>query len=139
MKEAFFEELLSFGIRFSSLSSTLLATARPESLTPMQFEILQILFTGERTTLSELCGCTKLSMSNASRDVKKLVERGLVEKRNDPQDKRVHWLVLSGAGAELMEGAFGTLRGIFRERYQGLPDEAAAEMIRCISYLKERL
>lgn len=139
MKPEFLEELLSFGILFSTLSGKLIASARPESLTPMQFEILQIVHSSGRSTLTELCGCTKLSMPNASREVRKLFEIELVEKEEDAKDKRIHWIVLSEDGKKLVDEAYGVLGGVFMERYGSYSEDDLHKMTECLAYLRGKL
>lgn len=139
MNEDFSRALLDFGILFGQLSGKMLEAVRPENLTPIQFEILQIIESGKRVTVSELCACTKLSMPNASREIRRLHEKSLILKEDDTEDKRKTWICLSESGINLMAEVYGTLAQSFMARYGHLAPEEIEEMTRCLKYLQIRL
>jgi DNA-binding MarR family transcriptional regulator len=67
---------LMFGY-FSGSSKTLFelyVNAKPESITPIQYNIMEYLYFNNHKNLSEISDCMYLSMPNASREVKKLIE-----------------------------------------------------------------
>lgn len=67
------------------------------NITPAQFHTLRRLSEGIHS-VSDLADCMRLSRPNVSRTVDELVERGLVQRRRDPQDRRNILLSLTPKG-----------------------------------------
>lgn len=59
----------------------------------------------EATKIGRVCEASGLPKSTALRLVGTLEERGLIERRNDPQDYRAKLLSLTSAGADLIARA----------------------------------
>jgi DNA-binding MarR family transcriptional regulator len=76
----------------------------PDSLTMPQFRVLAHL-SGGALTVSELARRRRVAMASMGELAQALVERGLVERRPDPQDRRQQRLSLSEAGRRRYEGA----------------------------------
>ncbi len=83
---------------------------------------------GQILRLTDLAERTGLSLSRVSRIVDNLEDRGLVERRRCPQDKRARHAGLTPAGAELLEAAQVThLAGVRESFFAHLePAELAA-------------
>ncbi|WP_053202855.1 MarR family winged helix-turn-helix transcriptional regulator [Jiangella muralis] len=56
----------------------------------------------EALPINELADRLDLTLATAGRNVDRLVAHGLVERREDPQDRRVRLVSLSGAGRAIM-------------------------------------
>lgn len=96
--------------------------ARFGGLTPMQLMILQVLAGEERLTASDLSGRVSLTAATLSGMLDRLVERGLLQRQRDDQDRRRQWLLLSDAGRELVQQAPTLLPPEFRQRFAALKD-----------------
>lgn len=113
---------------------------RREGLTVPQFTILNHA-TPEGVPLSEISARMLCDNSNLTGIVDRLISKGLVERRPDPQDRRVSLICLTPSGAEklrnirprhhasvsrrmrlLSEREVQQLRDLLRALYQGLQD-----------------
>lgn len=77
----------------------------PDTLTMSQFRALAHL-SGGPLTVSELARRRRVSLAAMGELAQALVERGLVERRPDPQDRRQQRLSLSEAGRQRYEVAY---------------------------------
>jgi DNA-binding MarR family transcriptional regulator len=71
-------------------------------LSPTQVSALFRLHFGGKCGNSELAGHTGITDPAASQMVDRLVQRGLVERAEDPEDRRVKQLAITEAGRELV-------------------------------------
>jgi DNA-binding MarR family transcriptional regulator len=87
----------------------LLASGKPRfpmvaqefGLTPPQLHILRLLTENETLPMGELAGLLFCDASNVTVLVDRLEERGLIERRTDPADRRVRLIALTPEGVEL--------------------------------------
>ncbi|WP_345350674.1 MarR family winged helix-turn-helix transcriptional regulator [Rhodococcus olei] len=59
---------------------------------------------GKPVAINEVADCLRLSVAAAGRNVDRLVHQGLVERREDPKDRRVKRISLSEAGRSIALG-----------------------------------
>lgn len=78
-------------------------------ITVGQFHVLRHIRAG-KDTVSELAEIVRLSRPAISRTVDSLVEKGLVERTPDPDDRRQIQLALTAAGQALLAELFGEVR-----------------------------
>jgi DNA-binding MarR family transcriptional regulator len=83
-------------------SSRLVAEFERLDLSFPQFKALSAATEGE-PTVKELAERLGLSLPGASRAVDHLVRRGLLDRREDPNDRRCKRLSVTGAGRELVD------------------------------------
>lgn len=95
---------------------------KPEGITQGQMEILEYIFYNGKANLSHISDCLYMSMPNASREVKKLTEKGFLTKDYDEEDKRTHKIVLSDKGQAVMKEVFEACVRRVQERYKDLED-----------------
>jgi DNA-binding MarR family transcriptional regulator len=81
----------------------MLAIASAFELSPPQLFALRALEPGEPAPMSGLAGILRCDASNVTGIVDRLEDRGLVERRPAPHDRRVKHLVLTEAGERLRE------------------------------------
>ena len=79
------------------------------------------------------------SMSSATGVIDRLVERGLVERRVDPEDRRSVVCRLSPEGLDLAERLLSLRRSVWEERLSALTQEEAAGAQRGLAILLEGL
>lgn len=85
----------------------LVAAWAESGLTPSQGNLLYFLKPGEPATMAALARFLGCHDSNVTGLVDRLEGRGLVERQNDPADRRVKLVALTDAGAEFREKALG--------------------------------
>lgn len=139
MHEKFLSELVQFGIRFSQLSGDLLGVARPAELTPTQFEILQIIAHDQGATLSSICECSKISLPNGSRELRKLRDLGLVVKGEVSTDKRLSSFALTQEGQQMIHNAYQRLAQEAWGRYGHFEPQDLDHLAHCLATLREKL
>ncbi|MFI0961459.1 MarR family winged helix-turn-helix transcriptional regulator [Streptomyces sp. NPDC021080] len=81
---------------------------------------------------TDLAAHYALDKSTVSRQVAALERAGLIERRLDPEDHRVHVLHLTPTGTAVLALVTRSRRAAFRERLAGWPDE---DLARFASYL----
>jgi len=115
-------EILAFAL--VSLTSRAIATeVRHRELTFQQWRAIVVLGTGSAPLrISELAARIVASGPSASRIVRRLTERGLVEVGVDPRDRRAVIVRLSAAGADLRARVVARRRELIRG---GIGDDAA--------------
>jgi MarR family transcriptional regulator, organic hydroperoxide resistance regulator len=90
-----------------------LALSREFELAPPQLFALRALDPDDPMPMSELASGMHLDNSTVTGIVDRLEERGLVERRTAPHDRRVKMLVVTDAGAEI--------RRLVVERFDAVP------------------
>ncbi len=102
-------------------------TETEQSVTLPQLRVLVL--TGDRgsLTLGEVADLLAVHPSNATRLVDRLVQGGLLGRRDDPSDRRQLQLTLTSAGEALLSKLLGHRREQFRRLLQRLsPDQQTA-------------
>ncbi|MBW4838707.1 MAG: MarR family transcriptional regulator [Paenibacillaceae bacterium] len=96
---------------------------KPEGLTPVQFTMLGFIGVNRRVTPSLISERMPMSMPNTSRELKKLREKGLCERVEDPKDRRKQYVRLSREGEGLINDVFAQIEDRFHERVKLLTDK----------------
>ncbi len=139
MKPSLSRSLIQFGSKFHSYSSELFQEIQPEDVTPLQFEILKYSTFNADVTLGMIADCLKLNTANASREVRKLAEKGLLQKRGGELDKRVIYVELSPSGRALMNQVLAGLEDQIRKRYKNLGAADLQNLLEAIETLDRLL
>lgn len=77
---------------------------------------------GRSVAINELAECLRLSVAAAGRNVDRLVQQGLVERREDPDDRRVKRISLSEAGRTVALGHIDGKKAELRAFAARLPE-----------------
>ncbi|MBV8463527.1 MAG: winged helix-turn-helix transcriptional regulator [Acidimicrobiales bacterium] len=93
----------------------------------------------EPVRLSELAEVVGLDLSTVSRQVRDLVEAGLVDKVRDPLDGRASLLSLTAHGAEVLETVSAARRQVIADAVAGWTDEEKEELAERLVRLGEGL
>jgi MarR family transcriptional regulator, organic hydroperoxide resistance regulator len=88
---------------FAARRGHFFAVIREFELSPPQFMALRRLEPDRPMPMSELAGLMACDNSNVTGIVDRLEDRGLVERRPAPHDRRVKMLAVTDAGAELRD------------------------------------
>jgi DNA-binding MarR family transcriptional regulator len=108
-------------------------------ITPLQYEILELLAVKQPITLSQLSKCKSISMPNTSREIKKLMDKGLCEKIDDVEDRRKQYIRLSASGEERIAEAFAYMRRLFMQRVEGMDESELVPISEAMGLLSATL
>jgi len=103
--------------------------AQAVGLTPSQLLVLQILQERGETAIGDIVKSTQLSNATITSLVDKMVVLGLVSRTRYAQDRRRVWLDLQPAGRDALHEAPPFLQGIFKTRFDTLPDWEQAMLV----------
>jgi len=92
-------------LMFTRIIAGLAATLQEEELSVAQVAALHLLDQDGPARVGDLAATLQRSTSAASRLADSLVQRGLVERQEDPEDRRAKRLTLSQAGRRLVDRA----------------------------------
>nr|WP_236046467.1 MarR family transcriptional regulator [Streptacidiphilus fuscans] len=102
---------------------------RHEELTRAEFDLLGTLRrSGRALTPGELVRETFASGAAVTKRLRRLEDRGLVERRSDGRDRRVARLTLTEAGQELTDRVLPAQLAFERSLFSGLPATERAEL-----------
>jgi DNA-binding MarR family transcriptional regulator len=108
---------LALGIVFSERPPRVPAIAAELDLSPMGVKLLYTLEPGAEPAMSALAETLFCDASNVTGIVDRLEARGLIERREDPKDRRVKLIALTGEGIDV--------RTHVRERLHRPPEQIA--------------
>jgi DNA-binding MarR family transcriptional regulator len=92
---------------------------------------------GGRLTMGDLAQQLGLTSGGTTRLVDRMVGAGLVERQSCPEDRRVQWAVLSGAGERKLDQALPVaLEDLQREVFDRLDPEEVAVLERALDKLR---
>ncbi|MFV9507550.1 MAG: MarR family winged helix-turn-helix transcriptional regulator [Oscillochloridaceae bacterium umkhey_bin13] len=111
---------------------------RSEELTVPQFMILNYA-TASGVPLSEISARMLCDNSNLTGIVDRLISKGYVERRPDPQDRRVSLICLTGAGAEKLRRIKPRHHARVRRRMRSLSASQVHELRNLLQQLFEGL
>ncbi|MDG0791378.1 MarR family transcriptional regulator [Cohnella ginsengisoli] len=113
--------------------------AKLEDVTPVQYKMLEYVAVSQPVTLSSIADCTHMSLPNTSREIKKLMQKGLCEKVADTDDRRKQLIRLSEKGQQLMNGIFGHMLSQLEGRIGTLSDEKLKEIEQALDLLHDQV
>ena len=97
------------GILFDERPPRIPAVAAEFDLSPMGLKLLQALEPGSAVPMSVLAERLFCDASNVTGVVDRLEARALLERRDDPRDRRVKLIALTDGGASVREGVLERL------------------------------
>jgi DNA-binding MarR family transcriptional regulator len=107
-------------IRATDLHSRHLA--RTAGLTTPQLMVLQAIDTLGTVAIARLAEAVSLSQATVTTIIDRLEQRGLVERRRSPEDRRVVNAYLTESGGALLASAPAPLQDTFTRRFEQLAD-----------------
>jgi MarR family transcriptional regulator, teicoplanin-associated locus regulator len=138
-KNALFYKLVSFTTSVHRVTHELTKNAKPDSISQVQYNILEYIAVSQPVTPSEINDCQNMSMPNTSRELSKLNEKNLIEKVTDITDRRKQYVRLSPEGTALMNNAFTAIESRFLERIQNASKEDLADIESSLDILQTKL
>lgn len=138
-KKILFNKLITFTASVERTVQEFSKDAKPDMVTPVQFSILQYITINKLVTLSQISHCEDISMSNASREIKKLENMDLIEKIDDIEDKRKQFIRLSINGEIIMNTAFSHIESRFLNIINELSESNLEDIYNAIDLLNHSL
>ncbi|WP_168118718.1 MarR family transcriptional regulator [Paenibacillus sp. HB172176] len=134
-KDTVFQQLVSLIASTHEMHFDLTRNMPMDGLTPLQYEILEYLSVQQPITLSELSECKGISMPNMSREIRKLTEKGLCEKIDDPEDRRKQHIRLSESGENRIAQSFAYMRELVMQRFEGMSEDELSSVSKAMEIL----
>jgi DNA-binding MarR family transcriptional regulator len=115
---------------------------RPEAITPLQYTALTVLERRSDLSTAALARNSFVTDQSAADMIAVLEERGLIERRPDPADRRRRVLRLTGPGAALLDRLRGDVAAVEQRMLASLSgdqsDELRRYVVTCRAALSER-
>lgn len=138
-KNILFQKFVTFTTAVHQVTHDMTKDVRSESLTPVQYKILEYIAVSQPVTLSEISDCMHMSMPNTSRELRKLTEKQLCEKIADAEDRRKQSIRLSNEGHAMMGEVFQHIESQLTQRIGTVSDEDLKEIERALDVLMSRV
>jgi DNA-binding MarR family transcriptional regulator len=138
-RSGLFQRFVAFSAAVHDITNEMTKDMKTEAVTPVQYKILEYLAISQPVTLSEISDCMHMSMPNTSRELKKLIEKGLCEKEAGNEDRRQQIIRLSGNGERLMKEAFQHIEARFAGRIAHLTDTELEEIGHALEVLHRKV
>jgi len=120
-----------------SLSYAALAEAlRPHDLTPPAWRVLANLQENDEVGVRDLARRTVVDVSNLSKLITAMTDRGFLRKKRSPADARVTLVYITAAGRRMFETALPAVRGVLDNNLAGFSD---AERDEFLGYLRRMM
>jgi len=108
-------------------------------ITPDQFRVLSHLWQQDGLQQTELAVCTNRNRANVTRIIDILEREGIVERRDDPNDRRVFRIYLTELGKSLKEDTAKCAAQSIKDSLQGLTNEEIQICTRVLIKIKENI
>ena len=138
-KKDLFNNFVSFTTSVHRVTHELTKNAKSDSVSQVQYNILEFIAVNQPVTPSDINDCLDMAMPNTSRELRKLSEKNLIEKINDPQDRRKQTIRLSKDGEAMMNEAFSTIESRFLKRIESASKDELEDIERAIDILQKKL
>lgn len=129
------------GVAHTSLFRYLSKLMREQNLpiTPEQFSVLSYLWQQDGLQQTELATCTDRNRANVTRIVDILEREGIVERRDDVNDRRVFRIYLTDKGKSLRELTAKCAEQSIVDSLQGLTKEEIDTCVKVLWKIKSNL
>ncbi|MDU0201043.1 MULTISPECIES: MarR family winged helix-turn-helix transcriptional regulator [Paenibacillus] len=134
-----FQKFVSFTAAVHQVTHEMTKDVRSESLTPVQYKILEYISVSQPVTLSEISDCMHMSMPNTSRELRKLSEKQLCEKITDTEDRRKQSIRLSKEGSAMMGDIFQQVESQFVQKIGNVTEADLKEIEHALDVLMRRV
>lgn len=136
-KEALFQQTVAFVASVHQVHTEWTKLIPMDGITPLQYRILEYLMVHQPLSPSQISACMDVSMPNTSRELKKLTDKGLCVKFNDPSDRRKQYLRLSPAGEQYMGQAFACMQTQLGTQLESLSGAELERIMAAMQLLQE--
>lgn len=106
----------------AQLAGTLFESVLPDKLTPAQYGVLNHLLRLEtEQTIGELASAFQVRQPTMSSTVRKLGDKGLIELRSDPDDRRIRRVAVTSAGKAVRKAGLDAMVPLYAEFADVMP------------------
>ncbi|WGL18318.1 MarR family transcriptional regulator [Microbulbifer bruguierae] len=113
--------------------------AKTHGLTRARWQVLWILHKNQGMKQAELAERMDVAPISLTRQIDLLQAEGLVERRQDPQDRRCYRIYLTGAAAPVLQALHGLAEQTRTEALEGLSQEEQQQLQNLLSRVRENL
>ncbi|GGF99962.1 MarR family winged helix-turn-helix transcriptional regulator [Paenibacillus aceti] len=138
-KTPLFQKFVKFISSVHQVTHKITIGVRDETITPLQYRILEYIVVSGPITPSQISDCMHISLPNTSREIKKLIQKDLCKKYTSSEDRRLQYICLTDTGTEMMSQAFSTIEARFWERARSFSPAELAEIEQAIELLQMKL
>ncbi|MGG1659248.1 MarR family winged helix-turn-helix transcriptional regulator [Brevibacillus sp. NRS-1366] len=138
-KNDLFYKFVAFTASVHRVTHELTKNVKPDMITPLQYSLLENVKVSQPVTPSQISDCLHISMPNTSRELRKLIEKNLIEKVEDSEDRRKQYICLSKNGEIIINEAFASIESRFLSRIQNASPEDLEEMSRALDVLHSKV
>jgi DNA-binding MarR family transcriptional regulator len=130
----YLESLVGYNARRAALAiiGEFLQRMAPYGLRPVDFSVLSLVKHNPGVTARQICTSLGLLPPNLVGMLKALERRGLVQRKDHPQDRRAYGLHLSAEGRSLMEKAEKTATTLERDVTAALSDAERSTLMQLL-------
>ncbi|WP_107839583.1 MarR family winged helix-turn-helix transcriptional regulator [Metasolibacillus meyeri] len=128
-KHGLFQQFVAFTATLHQVTQALTQNVKLDNITALQYKILEYVKICPAVTATEISDFLHISLPNMSRELRKLQEQRLIEKMNDPADRRKHVIRLTAEGEKMMTAAFAHIE----EQFLQLIHDASSKDVEAIS------
>ncbi|QRG67641.1 MarR family winged helix-turn-helix transcriptional regulator [Brevibacillus choshinensis] len=136
---ALFQKFVAFTTAVHQVKHEMTKDLKPDDITPVQYSILEYVAVQQPVTLSDISDCQHMSMPNTSREIRKLTEKGLLEKSAVAEDQRKQSIRLTQEGQAMMDEAFSRIEERFRKRILGASEEDLKMIEQALDVLQSKV
>lgn len=105
-------------------------------ITSSQFHTIRRISRGD-ASVSALADCMHVSRPNVSRAVDELVQKSLVSRKRDPEDRRNIHLTLTEKGDDMIKDLHDKYREILADQFSILSDEELRALVSALKSMKK--
>jgi len=138
-KSSLFHQFVTFTATVHQVTHDLTQNVTVANITPLQYKILEYIKVSHPVTPTEISECQHMSLSNTSRELRKLQEQNLIEKFNDTEDRRKQYIRLSDEGDKMMEEAFACIEERFLQLIQHASKDDLKDIQHALSILEQKV
>lgn len=115
------------------------ATMGENELTPRQFAVLKAVATMENPSQTALVQYTGIDRSTIADIVRRLIKKGLLQRRRTSHDARMYAVKLTPAGREILEAAEPAAKTTEEQLLSVLPTQQRTAMLEALSTIVAKL
>ncbi|MGG2054035.1 MarR family transcriptional regulator [Lysinibacillus pakistanensis] len=138
-KSSLFHQFVTFTATVHQVTHDLTQNVTVANITPLQYKILEYIKVSHPVTPTEISECQHMSLSNTSRELRKLQEQNLIEKFNDTEDRRKQYIRLSDEGDKMMEEAFACIEERFLQLIQHATQNDLKDIQHALNVLEQKI
>lgn len=138
-KSSLFHQFVTFTATVHQVTHDLTQNVTVANITPLQYKILEYIKVSHPVTPTEISECQHMSLSNTSRELRKLQEQNLIEKFNDTEDRRKQYIRLSDEGDKMMGEAFSCIEERFLQLIQHATQDDLKDIQHALNVLEQKI